>query len=117
MQIQSFENGEVILRDATEEEVASLQAPAPTEMEYVAAIQAMLDAKAQERNYDNILSACTYVTSTNAKFQAEGQACVQWRDAAWAKCYQLMAEVEAHAKPQPTVGELVAMLPQMAWPA
>lgn len=90
---------------------------APTIGQYTAAIQAMLDAKAQERHYDNILSACTYVTSTNATFHAEGQACVQWRDAAWAKSYDLMAQVQAGTLAQPTIPALLAMLPAMVWPA
>lgn len=91
--------------------------PMPTVAQYTAAIQSMLDAKAQERHYDNILSACTYVTSTNAGFHAEGQACVQWRDAVWAKSYDLMAQVQAGTLEQPTIPALLAMLPAMAWPA
>lgn len=99
------------------EELPPAVPPAPTVPEYVAAVQAMLDAKAQERRYDSILSACTYATSTQPKFQAEGQACVAWRDAVWARCYELMDEVEAGTLPQPTIPELVAMLPAMEWPA
>lgn len=110
-----------VVRDATPEENAEIESrnvpTPPTVPEYVAAVQAMLDAKARERNYDNILSACTYATSTNAKFQAEGQACVEWRDDVWAKCYELMAQVEAHVQPQPTLADLLAMLPPMVWPA
>lgn len=83
---------------------------------YVAAVQLMLDAKAKERRYDSILSACTYATSTQPKFQAEGQACVVWRDAVWACCYDLMDQVHTGQIPQPTVDELVAMLPAMEWP-
>lgn len=90
--------------------------PMPTVPEYVAAVQAMLDAKAKERMYDGILSACTYATSLNPKFQAEGQACVEWRDLVWAKCYELMDEVEAGTLPQPTIAGLLVMLPKMDWP-
>lgn len=91
--------------------------PMPTVAQYTAAIQSMLDAKAQERHYDSILSACTYVTSTNATFHAEGQACVQWRDAVWAESYELMAQVQAGTLAQPTIPALLAMLPVMVWPA
>jgi hypothetical protein len=93
--------------------------PAPTlpqVPDYVTAVQAMLDAKARERLYDSILSACTYVTSTQAKFQAEGQACVAWRDAVWSKCYELMTDVDSGGLEQPTIEELLAMLPTMEWP-
>lgn len=88
----------------------------PTVDQYTAAIQAMLDAKAQERNYDGILSACTYVTSTVPRFQAEGQACVEWRDEVWSTSYALMAQVQAGTLAQPTIPALLAMLPDMDWP-
>lgn len=88
----------------------------PTVSEYVAAVQAMLDAKARERMYDNILSACTYATSTEPKFQAEGQACVAWRDAVWSRCYELMDEVTAGTLPQPSLEDLLALMPAMEWP-
>jgi hypothetical protein len=91
--------------------------PLPTEAEYVKAVQAVLDGKARERHYDGILSACTYATSTNSKFQKEGQACVSWRDAVWAKCYDLLAQVKSGALAQPTLADLLAMLPALDWPA
>lgn len=91
--------------------------PAPPAVpDYVTAVQMMLDTKARERLYDNILSACTYATSTRPKFQAEGQACVAWRDAVWSRCYELMADVDSGALTQPTIEELLAMLPTMEWP-
>lgn len=98
-------------------ELAPVVPPPPLAVpDYVTAVQAMMDAKAQERRYDNILSACTYATSTQAKFQAEGQACVAWRDAVWSKCYELMADVDSGTLAQPTIDELLAMLPAMEWP-
>ncbi len=98
------------------EAAAPIVPPMPTIAQYTAAIQAMLDAKAQEKRYDNILSACTYVTSTVPTFQAEGQACVEWRDAVWAQSYDLMAQVQAGTLAQPTIPALLAMLPTMTWP-
>lgn len=77
------------------------------------AVQSHLDTKAKERNYDGILSLCTYATSTNVQFAAEGQAGVTWRDAVWAKCYEIM---DAGTQPAPTAEQLIAELPVFVWP-
>jgi len=79
-------------------------------------IQALLDNQARERNYDGILSACSYATSTNAKFKAEGQALVQWRDSVWATCYAVMDDVLAGNRGIPTQAELISEMPAFEWP-
>lgn len=85
---------------------------------FAAAIQQRLDAFAQTRNYDNILSACTYATSTVAKFKTEGQACVNLRDATWAAAYDILAKVQAGKRPMPTsIADIEAELPAAAWTA
>lgn len=91
-------------------------ATAPTVSDYTIAVQALLDSKACERNYDGILSACTYATSANAKFAAEGKACIAWRDACWSYCYQALADVQAGKRAAPTIPDLLAELPALAWP-
>lgn len=96
---------------------APTPAPLPTENDYVVAVQNLLDTTAQTRHYDGILSACTYAGSTVQKFHDEGVACLNWRDAVWAKCYDLLAQVQAGTLAQPTVPELLALLPAISWPA
>jgi len=112
-------NGKTILPDEDGYPVL-VDPPPPTREQVVAGlsaeVQQHLDAKARERNYDGILSLCTYATSLNPKFAAEGQAGVEWRDAVWVKCYAVLAEVEAGLREQPTVEQLIAELPVFVWP-
>ena len=79
-------------------------------------IQSHLDSVAQQRNYDGILSLCTYATSTYPRFAAEGQAGVEWRDAVWATGYQLLDEALAGKRDIPADDELIGLLPVMQWP-
>ena len=79
--------------------------------------QQRLDSFAKTRGYDGILSLCTYATSTNSKFQAEGQYGVTARDATWAQLYQIMAEVEAGTRPMPSgYADIEGDLPALVWP-
>lgn len=79
--------------------------------------QKRLDTFAQTRNYDGILSACTYATSSVPKFQTEGQYCVGARDATWAKLYEMLAEVEAGTRPVPGgYADVEPELPALEWP-
>lgn len=95
--------------------------PPPTAEETIDAltrdVQDHLDTTARTRNYDGILSLCSYAASTNQKFGAEGQAGVAWRDAVWASCYSILADVQAGTRTVPTADELMAELPAMVWPA
>lgn len=91
--------------------------PEQIQQEIVTATQNRLDTFAQTRNYDGILSACTYATSTVPKFQVEGQYCVESRDATWAKLYEILAEVEAGTRPMPTgYASIENELPVLQWP-
>lgn len=83
---------------------------------YTAGVQQHLDTFARTRNYDGILSAATYATSTVPKFAAEGQYAVEARDTTWAKCYEILAAVEEGSRPMPTLDELLAELPVLTWP-
>ena len=100
-------------------------APAPTQEQaaqalqaaIVTATQARLDAFAQTRAYDSILSACTYAPSSVPKFAAEGQRAVDLRDATWSALYALLADVQAGTRPMPTgFPDVEPLLPLLSWP-
>ena len=79
-------------------------------------VQQHMDTVAQRRNYDGILSLCTYATSAHLRFATEGQAGVEWRDSVWALGYQLLDEALAGERDIPSDAELIALLPEMQWP-
>lgn len=83
----------------------------------IQATQQRLDIFAKTRNYDGILSLCTYATSTNLKFKLEGQYGVEARDATWEKLYEILAEVETGTRPMP-IGfkDIESELPILQWP-
>ena len=83
--------------------------------QFTKAVQKWMDAKAQERGYDNIISACTYVYSSDAVFAKEGAAAKEWRDKVWRYCYDVVAQVVSGSRSIPSTSELLAELPKLEW--
>lgn len=77
------------------------------------AVQHVLDAKAQELNYDSCLSVCSYIDTGVQKFDAEGRAFRAWRSVVWAKGYEILAQVQKDERAIPTEEELIAELPEL----
>ena len=82
---------------------------------FTQAVQSWMDAKAQERGYDNIISACTYAYSSDAVFAKEGAAAKEWRDKVWRHCYDVVAQVVSGSRSIPSTSELLAELPKLEW--
>lgn len=74
-------------------------------------VQAKLDGLARAKGYDNIISACTYATSTNLQFAQEAAEFIALRDAAWTTCWAILAEVTSGTRPIPTLAEVILELP------
>lgn len=68
-------------------------------------IQSMLDSKAQELRYDNMMSARSYAGYVNP-FQVEAQALSVW----CANCWIKAAELDSLGTPM-TVEEVIAQMP------
>lgn len=94
-----------------------LALPAPTADDYKTAIQAHIDETARSRNYTDGVSLASYKDSTVAQWAAEATAFIGWRDAVWASVYATLAEVQSGSISQPTISELIAMLPAPPWPS
>ncbi len=93
--------------------------PPPTPQETLArmtaSVQQRLDAFAQTRGYDGILSACTYAASAVPTFKAEGLRCVALRDATWAAAAAIAAAVQAEKRQAPSEADLLSELPDLTW--
>lgn len=87
----------------------------PTLDMYVEQVQEHLDRVAKTRNYDGILSLCSYVTSKDPQFSVEGQAGVDWRDSVWRTCYTILADVNTGNRPAPSISQLLSELPNIEW--
>jgi len=102
---------------ALSQEQAGINAAAKAEQiaaDYTARLEALYDAKAQERRYDNRFT-CALRAGYVGPFQADGVAFAQWMDASNAHGYTVMAAVQAGTRPLPTWEELQAELPAAPW--
>ncbi|MGO4666578.1 hypothetical protein [Bosea sp. 2RAB26] len=88
-----------------------------TSDDYRYAIQAHVDATAQQRSYDSGITCASYVNSTVPAWASQAAIFVAWRDAVWAYAYSELAKVEGGQRPQPTVEAIVSELPLITWQA
>lgn len=75
--------------------------------------QEYLDFAAQAMGYTNCNSACTYIDTGVRKYDIEGAAFRKWRSAVWNNFYDILAEVLAGDRAEPSVDELVKLLPKL----
>lgn len=79
------------------------------------AIQAHMDTKAREREYDSIHTAISYRDDPNPKFAAEAEDLFNWRSAVWTAALSILHDVEQGNRPVPSTEELIAELPTLVW--
>lgn len=79
-------------------------------------VQNWMDSKVQERNYDSVHTCVgTYLYSPVEKFRLEAEAVRDWVSYVWAKCYEILAQVEAGERDIPTLEEVIIELPELEW--
>lgn len=79
-------------------------------------VQNWMDNIVQERNYDNVHTCVgTYLYSPIEKFRLEAEVVRDWVSYVWAKCYEILAQVEAGERDIPTLEEVIAELPVLVW--
>ena len=110
--IEGQSKGQRIAADANGRPI--LQDPPPPTAEQIMArlearVQRWLDEQARALGYDDIKSAVTYAEEPAVpQFQQEGQALRRLRSLAWARCYEILNEVQAGQRSIPTEDELIA---------
>lgn len=88
------------------------------QQQYTDGIQKALDAFAQTRGYDGIMSCCSYADSVDPIFRSEAHYCIILRDTTWRQGYAIMDDVLSGKRPIPTLQELLDELPvgHAQWP-
>lgn len=81
-------------------------------------IQEQLDAFAQAKGYDNMLSATSYKDSTVVQFSTEASIAIAMRDQIWGSLYTYFESVLAGTTTVPaSIQDIMAALPALEWPA
>lgn len=101
------------VRDLTAEEIGEMQQTVLRAVQEEA--QRRLDAFAQERRYDGIVSLASYATSKVEQYHKEGQYGVDMRDEVWATLRSIEDAVLAGERPLPTYEEAISELPDLDW--
>lgn len=95
-------------------------APGPTFEErkalLLAAVDEHLNAAARAKGYDSIITAALRAALPASPFHDEGIAFGTWMDLVYAKCYEVLAKVQANEITEPDEAHLIAMLPALQLP-
>lgn len=89
---------------------------APDLNAFTAAIEDHIEATARDRQYSSAVSCASYFNDPNPVWSAEAQQFVAWRSAAWAKAFEVLADVQSGKRPVPAIADMIAELPAMEWP-
>lgn len=111
-------DGELVdINDEEHQEfLGTLSLAVPQLEDYRIAIRLHVERTAQQRGYDTGTSCASYANSSVPLWAGEATAFVAWRDAVWSYAFTELGKVQSGLRPQPTVDEIVAELPEIQWP-
>ncbi len=78
-------------------------------------VQNVLDAKAQELEYDDGFTLATYATSTKERYRNQAIQFIAWRDNVWDKCYEILNAFQSGEIEMPTIEYVFERLPSLNW--
>ena len=88
-----------------------------TKKNLIAKVQQRLDNFVRAYGYDDIMTVCSYATSKNPVYVAEGQWCVDLRDSTWEKTFEILEDVQLGKRPTNIRYEdIESELPKLLWP-
>lgn len=85
--------------------------------DYKNAVQSHIDNVARAKDYDSGVSLAGYKGSAVEAYAADADAFTTWRDPLWLTVFGVLADVQSGAIPQPSIDQLISMLPEPPWPA
>jgi len=78
-------------------------------------ISEWLDSVVQAKGYDDIVSCASYAASTNPAFQQEAEAAIAWRDAVYAKGYEILNAIPEGVTTPDHVMALMPLPGEFGW--
>lgn len=111
---------ESLFNNAQEEEAAitkyEVEQKAQLRRNVSTTARSVLDGFARERGYFDVVSAVSYLSSTNAQYKAEAERVNLLRDQFWAKYNEVYDEVDASTRAEPqNYGDIAADMIILTW--
>lgn len=88
----------------------------PTLNDYKFELKLHLTRVAQQRDYDDEQSICSYATSVNLTWKAEAETFIAWRDTVYEYAFLILSDVETGNIPAPSLVDFINALPVIIWP-
>jgi hypothetical protein len=82
---------------------------------YMSALENHYDSVAQLRYYDDRKTCALRAGIVGSPFQLEGQKFGAWMDTCNLQAYQILAEVKAGTREQPSIQDFLNLLPEFSW--